>query len=114
LIVTVILPISVTTPSLLFADLMMEANRVAANLDRPIYATAPIDPIYDYAHGSGPSEGFAVTGGYVFRGPLAALQGMYFFAPIFRIAAFGRCNMMAPIHRTLTEPTSQISSTGLP
>jgi len=39
-----------------------------------------INPIYDYGHGVGPSDGFAVTGGYVYRGPLAALQGHYFFA----------------------------------
>jgi glucose/arabinose dehydrogenase len=38
-----------------------------------------IDPIYDYAHGSGTNEGFAVTGGYVYRGPILALQGRYFF-----------------------------------
>lgn len=39
-----------------------------------------IDPIYDYAHGSGPFQGRAVTGGYVYRGPSAALRGHYFFA----------------------------------
>ncbi len=39
-----------------------------------------IDPIYDYPHGGGPTEGFSVTGGYVYRGPIASLQGVYFFA----------------------------------
>jgi hypothetical protein len=39
-----------------------------------------IDPIYDYSHGTGPSQGNAVIGGYVYRGPIAALNGMYFFA----------------------------------
>ena len=39
-----------------------------------------VDPVYNYAHGSGASEGFAVTGGYVYRGPIATLQGHYFFA----------------------------------
>ncbi len=39
-----------------------------------------IDPIYDYAHGVGTTEGFSVTGGYVYRGPIAELQGKYFFA----------------------------------
>ena len=39
-----------------------------------------IDPIYDYTHGGGPLEGFSVTGGYVYRGPIAELQGHYFFA----------------------------------
>jgi len=39
-----------------------------------------IEPIYDYSHGVGPSEGFVVTGGYVYRGPVASLQGHYIFA----------------------------------
>lgn len=46
-----------------------------------------IDPIFDYPHAgstcSGPGPGFtgiAVTGGYVYRGPIAALDGRYFFA----------------------------------
>jgi hypothetical protein len=39
-----------------------------------------IDPIYDYSHGSGDLQGFSVTGGYVYRGPIDALQGHYFFA----------------------------------
>ena len=39
-----------------------------------------IDPIYDYTHGGGPTQGFSVTGGYVYRGPIAELQGDYFFA----------------------------------
>lgn len=39
-----------------------------------------IDPIYDYNHGSGDLEGFSVTGGYVYRGPIEAIQGHYFFA----------------------------------
>lgn len=38
-----------------------------------------IDPIYDYAHGSGDNQGNSVTGGYVYRGPIAELQGKYFF-----------------------------------
>jgi glucose/arabinose dehydrogenase len=39
-----------------------------------------IDPIYDYAHGDDAFEGFVVTGGYVYRGPVAELAGTYFFA----------------------------------
>ncbi|MEM7542519.1 MAG: PQQ-dependent sugar dehydrogenase [Pseudomonadota bacterium] len=40
-----------------------------------------IAPVYDYDHGSGPFEGFSVTGGYVYRGPAdAILDGDYFFA----------------------------------
>ena len=38
-----------------------------------------IDPIYDYGHGFGPTEGFSVTGGYVYRGPITSIQGQYFF-----------------------------------
>jgi glucose/arabinose dehydrogenase len=39
-----------------------------------------IDPIYDYPHGTGPTQGFVVTGGVVYRGPVASLQGLYVFA----------------------------------
>jgi glucose/arabinose dehydrogenase len=39
-----------------------------------------VDPIYEYSHGSGPSQGFSVTGGYVYRGPALSLRGHYFFA----------------------------------
>lgn len=39
-----------------------------------------VPPIYDYPHGSGSFEGNVVTGGYVYRGPIEELQGLYFFA----------------------------------
>ncbi len=39
-----------------------------------------VDPIYDYAHGTGSNQGNSVTGGYVYRGPGAEIQGKYFFA----------------------------------
>lgn len=39
-----------------------------------------IEPVYDYTHGTGPLQGRAVTGGYVYRGPITALRGTYFFA----------------------------------
>ncbi len=39
-----------------------------------------VNPIYDYAHGIDPFEGFSVIGGYVYRGPVPSLQGRYFFA----------------------------------
>ena len=38
-----------------------------------------VDPIYDYPHGSGPTEGSSVTGGAVYRGPVSELQGQYIF-----------------------------------
>lgn len=42
--------------------------------------TGAIEPLYDYAHGTGPLQGNSVTGGYVYRGPIASLRGTYFFA----------------------------------
>ncbi len=39
-----------------------------------------VDPIYEYTHGSGTNEGFSITGGYVYRGPILSLQGHYLFA----------------------------------
>ncbi|HZG47673.1 MAG TPA: PQQ-dependent sugar dehydrogenase [Allosphingosinicella sp.] len=38
-----------------------------------------VPPVLEYAHGTGPREGRSVTGGYVYRGPIEALQGQYFF-----------------------------------
>lgn len=39
-----------------------------------------VEPVYVYQHGSGNNEGFSVTGGYVYRGPVKELRGRYFFA----------------------------------
>ncbi|HYC54593.1 MAG TPA: PQQ-dependent sugar dehydrogenase [Candidatus Binatia bacterium] len=39
-----------------------------------------IDPIYDYTRGSGTFQGRSTTGGYVYRGPIEEIQGLYFFA----------------------------------
>ncbi len=36
-------------------------------------------PVAVYAHGAGDSVGCAVVGGYVYRGPVAALRGNYFY-----------------------------------
>lgn len=49
-------------------------------------------PIYVYSHGSGPTQGVSVTGGYVYRGPIASLQGRYFFAD------FGTAHLWALQH----------------
>ena len=38
-----------------------------------------IDPVYVYKHGMGGSDGFSVTGGYVYRGPVKELEGRYVF-----------------------------------
>lgn len=37
------------------------------------------DPVHDYFHGFATDEGNCVIGGYVYRGPIHALQGRYFF-----------------------------------
>ena len=45
--------------------------------------TAPAgltNPVLEYGHGTGPRQGRTVTGGYVYRGPVASLQGQYVFA----------------------------------
>jgi glucose/arabinose dehydrogenase len=39
-----------------------------------------IVPIHEYTHVSAPDGGYSITGGYVYRGPIAELQGTYFFA----------------------------------
>ena len=39
-----------------------------------------IDPVYQYTHGSGDTQGFSVTGGYVYRGTIPEIDGHYFFA----------------------------------
>jgi glucose/arabinose dehydrogenase len=49
----------------------------------PYTGTAPgglTDPVSQYAHGSGPSQGNTIIGGYVYRGPIASLVGSYVFA----------------------------------
>lgn len=43
-----------------------------------------VNPIYEYTRGSGTFQGQSVTGGYVYRGPLAALEGQYFFGDYVR------------------------------
>ncbi len=53
------------------------ANPSSVGGPRPAGA---LDPVYEYDRGSGDLEGFSVTGGFVYRGPLTALQGHYFFA----------------------------------
>lgn len=41
-------------------------------------------PVAQYSHGSGPLQGNSVTGGYVYRGPVESLQGLYIFADFVR------------------------------
>jgi glucose/arabinose dehydrogenase len=42
-------------------------------------APGATDPVYDYPHSGAGFAGCSVTGGVVYRGPLAALDGIYFF-----------------------------------
>lgn len=49
---------------------------------QPYTGTAPAgltNPVLEYGHGTGPRQGRTVTGGYVYRGPVASLQGQYVF-----------------------------------
>ena len=39
-----------------------------------------VPPVYEYNHGSGSFDGFAVIGGYIYRGPDPTAKGMYYFA----------------------------------
>ncbi|HEV2568453.1 PQQ-dependent sugar dehydrogenase [Sphingomonas sp.] len=41
-------------------------------------------PIAEYSHGTGPLNGNTVTGGIVYRGPIASLRGSYVFADFIR------------------------------
>lgn len=41
-------------------------------------------PVAEYEHGTGPRQGNSVTGGYVYRGPVEALQGEYVFGDFVR------------------------------
>lgn len=51
-----------------------------ANDPLPCNDPSFIEPIHVYDHVGAPNGGNAVTGGYVYRGPRADLQGTYFFA----------------------------------
>lgn len=41
-------------------------------------------PVTEYAHGTGTREGNTVIGGYVYRGPVESLRGLYVFADFIR------------------------------
>lgn len=51
--------------------------------DKDVGGDAPsgaIEPVYVYKHGGGETQGFSVTGGYVYHGPVKELQNRYIFA----------------------------------
>ncbi|HEX8640308.1 MAG TPA: PQQ-dependent sugar dehydrogenase [Allosphingosinicella sp.] len=43
-----------------------------------------VPPVAEYLHGTGTRQGNSVTGGYVYRGPVEALRGQYFFGDFVR------------------------------
>jgi glucose/arabinose dehydrogenase len=43
-----------------------------------------VPPVTEYLHGTGPFQGSSVTGGYVYRGPVESLQGLYIFGDFIR------------------------------
>lgn len=50
---------------------------------QPLLGTNPAGltmPVTQYGHGNGPLQGNSVTGGFVYRGPVEPLQGLYIFA----------------------------------
>ncbi|MEN3748794.1 PQQ-dependent sugar dehydrogenase [Sphingomonas sp. HF-S3] len=50
---------------------------------QPYRGTAPgglTAPVSQYGHGTGPTQGASIIGGYVYRGPVASLAGHYVFA----------------------------------
>jgi glucose/arabinose dehydrogenase len=69
---------------------LMRASDSGANFGWPILegtvvfgggSTAGLTPpVAEYLRGTGPREGNSVTGGYVYRGPIEAFRGNYFFA----------------------------------
>jgi len=48
--------------------------------DPPLDSADRVDPVYEYFHGSGSTQGISVTGGHVYRGPVEELDGLYFFS----------------------------------
>ena len=71
------------------------------------------DPVYEYGQGTGPFEGFSVTGGAVYRGPVDSLDGLYFFADF----GPGDPSYTSPLWSFLLDPetgdVSQLTSWGL-
>lgn len=67
--------LTTTQPGLNFGWRFLEGTQ-------PFSGTAPgglTPPVLEYSHGNGPRQGATVTGGYVYRGPVASLQGQYVF-----------------------------------
>jgi len=65
-----------TTDALNFGWPVREGTQMEQGADDPAFTA----PIAEYGHGSGARQGNSVNGGYVYRGPIAALEGRYFFS----------------------------------
>lgn len=60
---------------------IMEGNACHfANEAIPCFDASLVMPVHDYLHTGAPDGGFSITGGYVYRGSMAQIQGVYFFA----------------------------------
>ncbi len=53
-----------------------EGTQTEQGADDPAFTP----PVAEYGHGTGPRQGNSINGGYVYRGPIAALDGRYFFS----------------------------------
>jgi glucose/arabinose dehydrogenase len=67
-------------PGLNFGWARLEGTQ-SFNGQPPANATPPVA---QYFHGAGPVDGNSVTGGYVYRGPVESLQGLYVFGDFVR------------------------------
>jgi len=74
-----------------------------------------IDPVYQYSHGGGDNQGFSVTGGYVYRGSIPALDGHYFFSDFvtdrlwsFKFNGDGQANFDATNFTDFTDWSEQV------
>ncbi|WP_147417611.1 PQQ-dependent sugar dehydrogenase [Sphingomonas cavernae] len=93
---------------------LMRASDAGANFGWPLFegtmalagqpGTGLTFPVTEYSHGTGARQGNSVTGGYVYRGPVEALQGLYIFGDFIRGAMWS-----VPISQ-LTPGTTRPSS----
>lgn len=74
-------------------------------------------PVLEYPHGTAERQGNSVTGGYVYRGPIASLQGAYIFGDFVRQRIFSvpasSLNQGSTLNNTqFTERTTEWAPTG--
>ena len=65
-----------TTAALNFGWPLREGTQMEQGADDVSFTS----PIAEYGHGTGDRQGNSINGGYVYRGPIAALDGRYFFS----------------------------------